>query len=124
MRAKHLFRASGGYASDIVDLFLVLPVVLISGIKGYGGSIPARLVWMGALGYLFYNFVIYAFGVHFNALFLVYCATLSLCVYATLFSLPLISLDLITQTYGPGAPRITIGVLFLLIAIQTATPYV
>ncbi|HKF01754.1 MAG TPA: hypothetical protein VKB49_05550 [Candidatus Sulfotelmatobacter sp.] len=114
----------GGYASDIVDLFLVLPVVLISGIRGYRGSVPARLVWLGAQGYLFYNFVIYAFGVHFNALFLIYCATLSLCVYAAIFSLPLLSLEQIAQTYGPGAPRITIGAVFLVIAIQTATSYV
>ena len=114
----------GGYASDIVDLLLVVPIVLISGIKAYRGSVPARLVWLGAQGYLLYNFAIYAFGVHFNALFLVYCATFSLCFYATLFSVPLLPLDQIAETYAPHAPRKTVGIVFLFLAIQTAAVYV
>lgn len=115
-----LYSRTGGYASDIVDLFLVVPVLLISGILGHRGSISARLIWLGTQGYLFYNFIIYAFGVHFNALFLIYCATLSLCFYATLFTLPLISLDQVAQTYGLHAPRKTIAIVFLVIALQTA----
>jgi hypothetical protein len=103
-----------------VDLFLVLPVLLISGIKGYRGSIPARLIWLGAQGYLLYNSVIYALGVHFNALFLVYCATLSLCFYATVSSLPLIRLDRVAETYRTHVPRKTIAIVFLILAIQTA----
>ncbi len=114
------YSRAGGLASDIVDLLLVVPVLLISGIKGYQGSVPARLVWLGTQGYLLYNFVIYAFGVHFNALFLVYCATLSLCLFATVFSLQFVPLEQIAQTYGPRAPRKTIAIVFLVLAIQTA----
>ena len=114
------YSRAGGYASDIVDLFLVLPVLLISGIKGYRGSVPARLVWLGTQGYLLYNFVIYAFGVHFNALFLVYGATLGLCLYATVFSVRFIPLEQIAQAYGPRALRKTIAIVFLVLAIQTA----
>jgi hypothetical protein len=115
-----LFSAAGGIGSDLVDLLLVVPVLLISGIKGYRGSVPARLVWLGTLGYLLYNFVLYAFGVHFNALFLVYCATLSLCFYATVFSLPFISLEQIAQTYSPRALRKTIAVLLIVMAMLFA----
>ena len=114
--------AGGGLASDIVDLLLVVPVLLISGILGYRGSLPARLVWLGALGYLLYNFVIYAFGVHFNALFLVYCATLGLCFYAAVFCVRFIPIEQIAQTYGPRAPRKTIAIVFLVLAITTAYP--
>jgi hypothetical protein len=115
-----LFSAAGGIGSDLVDLLLVVPLLLISGIKGYRGSVPARLVWLGTLGYLLYNFVLYAFGVHFNALFLVYCATLSLCFYATVFSLPFISLEQIAQTYSPRALRKTIAVLLIVMAMLFA----
>jgi hypothetical protein len=114
------YSRAGGFASDIVDLLLVVPVLLISGIKGYGGSVPARLVWLGTQGYLLYNFVIYALGVHFNALFLVYCATLGLCFYATVFSLPFIPIGQIAQAYGPRAPRKTIAIVFFVLAIPTA----
>jgi hypothetical protein len=111
-----LYSSAGAIGSDLVDLLLVVPVLLISGILGYRGSVPARLVWLGTLGYLLYNFVLYAFGVHFNALFLIYCATLSLCFYATVFCLPLISLEQIAQTYGPRAPRKTTAIVLLVIA--------
>jgi hypothetical protein len=114
------YSRAGGHASDIVDLLLVVPVLLISGIKAYRGSVPARLVWLGAQGYLLYNFVIYAFEVHFNALFLAYCATLGLCLYATVFSLPLIPLEQIAQAYGPRAPRKTIVIVLFVPAIPTA----
>lgn len=115
-----LFSAAGAIGSDLVDLLLVVPVLLISGLKGYRGSVPARLVWLGTLGYLLYNFVLYAFGVHFNALFLVYCATLSLCFYATVFSLPLISVEQIAHNYGPRALRKTIAITLLVLAIAFA----
>ncbi len=111
-----LFSAAGGLGSDLVDLILVVPVLLISGIKGYRGSVPARLVWLGTLGYLLYNLVLYAFGVHFNALFLIYCATLSLCFYATIFSLPFISLEQIAQTFSRRAPRKTTAILLLVMS--------
>jgi hypothetical protein len=113
----------GGVASDIVDLFLVLPVLLISGIRGYRGSVSARLVWLGALGYLLYNFVFYTLGVHFNALFLVYCATMSLCFYAAIFCVPSVPVEQIAQAYGPRAPRKTIAVVFLALALSTTSTY-
>ncbi len=115
-----LYTAAGAVASDLVDLLLVVPVLLISGIKGHRGSVPARLVWLGTLGYLLYNFVLYAFGVRFNALFFVYCATLGLCFYATVFSVPLIPIDQVAHTYGPRAPRRTIAVFFLVLAMAFA----
>jgi hypothetical protein len=78
------------------------------------------LVWLGTQGYLLYNFVLYAFGVHFNPLFLVYLATLGLCLYATAFSVPLISLEQIAQAYAPRAPRKTTAIVFFILAIPSA----
>jgi hypothetical protein len=115
-----LYSRAGGVASDIADLLLVVPVLLISGIMGYRGSVPARLVWLGTQGYLLYNFVIYTFGVHFNALFFVYCAVLGLCFYATLFSVPFVPVEQIAQTYGPRAPRKTIAIVFLVLTLLYA----
>jgi len=117
-RETSLSRA-GAYASDVVDLFLVVPVLLISGITAYRGSVPARLVWLGTQGYLLYNFVLYAFGVHFNALFFVYCATLGVCMYATVFSLPSLPVQQIARTYESHAPRKTIAIVLIMLAIST-----
>lgn len=114
------YSRAGGVGSDLVDLFLVVPVLLISGVAGFRGSLAARLVWLGTQGYLLYNFVIYAFGVHFNPLFLIYCATLGLCFYATVFSLPFIPLEEMARDYGARAPRKSIAVVFLLLVLPTA----
>ena len=107
------YTSAGAMGSDLVDLLVVVPVLLISGIKGYRGSVAARLVWLGTQGYLLYNFVLYAFGVSFNVMSLVYWATLSLCLWATIFSLPFIPLEQIAQTYSPRAPRKTTAILLL-----------
>lgn len=115
-----LYTRAGAIGSDLVDLFLVVPVLLMSGIMGSRGSAAARLVWLGSLGYLFYNFVLYAFGVHFNALFLVYCATLSLCFYAAIFGAPFLAPEQIAEVYGSRAPRKTIAIVFLALALCSA----
>jgi hypothetical protein len=115
-----LFARAGGIASDQMDLFLVVPILVVSGIRAYRGSTPARLVWLGTLGYLIYNFVLYAFGVRFNALFLVYCATLSLCLSATVFGVSFIPLGEVARAYDPRAPRKTIAIAFLLLALAYA----
>jgi len=114
------YSRAGAVGSDLVDLFVVAPVLLISGIKGYRGSIPARLVWLGAQGYLFYNFVIYAFAVHFNALVLLYCATLSLCFYSTVLALPFIPIGQIAAACAPRAPRKTVAITFIVLVLSTA----
>lgn len=62
---------------DWFDLLLVAPLLALS----TGPSRRARLVLGGAFAYTAYTFSIYAFSIHFNALFLVYCAALGLSVY-------------------------------------------
>jgi hypothetical protein len=114
------YSRAGGIGSDIVDLLLVVPVLLISGIKGYRGSVQARLIWLGTQGYLLYNFVLYAMGVHFNSLVFVYWATLSLCFYATVFSIPFIPVEQIAQASGARAPRKTVAIVFLVLTVPSA----
>lgn len=67
---------------DMVDLFLVVPLLLISFRMARRGSRTWILIYGGVLAYLMYSFVIYAFGLRFNRFFLLYCATLGLSLYA------------------------------------------
>src|SRR5947209_2552575 len=57
------------------------------------GSLKAFLVWTGVLLALIYSYVIYAFAVHFNSLFLVYVAILGLSFYTLVSSLIRLHLD-------------------------------
>jgi hypothetical protein len=72
---------------DIIDLFLIVPLLLITSWLAYKKNRAALLVWSGLLVYLIYTFVLFCFAVHFNYLFIVYCTTLGLSFYAFLYFL-------------------------------------
>jgi hypothetical protein len=71
-----------GFGQDIVDLLVIVPVLLGCAWGVARGSRSALLVLAGVLIYVVYSFFLYAFAMHFNALFLVYCATLGVAFYA------------------------------------------
>jgi hypothetical protein len=70
---------------DVVDLFLIVPVLLITTVFAWKRHFTGTCIWAGTLVYLQYTFLIYCFGVHFNKLFPVYCITLGLSVYTLLY---------------------------------------
>jgi uncharacterized membrane protein len=112
--------AAGGVASDILDLFLVVPILVISTILARRGSLCALLIWTGTLGFLSYNFMIYAFAVNFNAMFLAYCAVLGLSFYGLMTVREFLPADEVVKKFGPGAPRKSIAVAFLSLAVTAA----
>ena len=85
-----------GIGQDLVDLFLVAPLLLVSYYFLVRGKKTAILVYGGTLFYIMYSFIIYCFGVHFNQLFLIYCLTLGLSLYAFI----LFMMDLRKQDVG------------------------
>lgn len=74
--------AAQGTGQDLVDLFIVVPVLIASFIFAARGNRVAVLLYAGTLFYITYSFIIYCFGVHFNRLFLVYCITLGVALYS------------------------------------------
>ena len=115
--------AAEGKGGDAVTLVVILPILLVSAMLALRGSVSARLVWMGTLIFLTYNFAIYAGAVHFNALFLVYCGALGFSFYAFLGSLLLLSPSEIAGIYGPRAPIKTMATVLLLIAFVFAAQW-
>lgn len=65
-------------SNDKVTLFVVVPLLLTSIYLSWRGSIRWLLIWMGLMGYMFYNFAFYLFGSAFNIFFLLYVALFSL----------------------------------------------
>lgn len=81
--------------TDLVTLCVVIPLLAIAAIAMRHGSLRARLLWLGALGYLVYAYGMYALGVHWNPLFL---------AYLTLFGLSFFALTI--GLIGTDAPRV------------------
>src|SRR6478672_12825199 len=67
---------------DWFDLLVAAPVTALCGICARTGSYRWRVLLAGAYAYTVYELAIYTFAIHFNSLFLVYCATLGLAGYA------------------------------------------
>jgi len=108
--------AAQGTGQDWVILLLVAPALAIAGVLALRGSLRARLVLGGAFAYTLYSFLLYTFEVHFNSLFLVYCASLGLSFYGLLaLLLSLLQGDARTWVRDAVPARVT-GVFLLVLA--------
>lgn len=67
---------------DYFNLCVLVPVLIISGLLLPSSKYSIKVMWLGAMFYAFYTFIIYAFSVRFNMLFPAYCLVLGLCFYS------------------------------------------
>ena len=74
--------AAQAFGQDWFDLLVAAPWIAVCGAGAATGSVRWRVLLAGGYAYAIYELAIYAFAVHFNALFLVYCATLGLSLFA------------------------------------------
>jgi hypothetical protein len=91
-------------AQDFVDLVFVVPVLVLSAWLAAKGSRRAWLVWLGVLTYLVYTFVIYAFAVQHNRLFIAYVATLGCSLWALIGGMAATDWVGIAGRFAPEAP--------------------
>ncbi len=70
-----------GRGQDIFDLFVIVPLLLLSMYFSVRGSRKALFISAGTAFYIMYSFFIYSFGIHFNSLFIFYCFTLGSSFY-------------------------------------------
>ncbi|MFL5303738.1 MAG: hypothetical protein ACJ8F1_00930 [Polyangia bacterium] len=68
--------AAQAIGQDWFDLVVAVPWLVVTARWAERGHATARLVFAGSLLYGLYELVIYAFGLHFNVLFLLYCGAL------------------------------------------------
>lgn len=70
------------WATDLVTLCVGVPLLGFATLAMRRGSVPARVLWLGALGFMAYEYAMYALAVHWNVLFLLYVALFGLSFYA------------------------------------------
>ena len=95
------FRAEQARGIDLATLLLAVPILVIGLLAVRAGSLSGRLVVVGALLYLVYNYLIYTTSVTMNRLAIVYIATLGLSTW----SLVLMMLRTDVCGMGDGNPR-------------------
>jgi len=90
--------------TDWVTLVLVLPVLAGALVAARRGSPRARLIWLGTVGYVFYNNVYYLLTA-FNRFFLVYAAIFVLASWALVIGLSSPETGRIGAMFDPLRPR-------------------
>ncbi|HEY6033940.1 MAG TPA: hypothetical protein VIV58_06760 [Kofleriaceae bacterium] len=110
--------AAQGIAQDVADLVLAGPALAVAAAFALAGSRRARIATAGLLLYTAYAFAIYAFAVHFNALFLVYCAVLGGSTFALVATVRELAADHSPSWFAAGAPlRATYVTLYALAGV-------
>ncbi|QGU08765.1 hypothetical protein COCCU_14375 (plasmid) [Corynebacterium occultum] len=115
-------------AQDLVNLFLVAPLMLILAVYARRGSLSSGLCLIGFLAFTVYNYAIYAFSIHFGPLFLIWVAVLGLSVFALIGNLAALTLPGVDTRFSgatvrvPGWLLIVVAVLFALLWLSEIVP--
>lgn len=107
---------SAWQGNDIVTLFLVVPMLLVSLFYSLRGAKKGRLFWMGSLWYMVYNYMFYLFGAAFNVFFLLYAALFVFSIYALVSALLQTDLEEFSRSFSEKLPYKTVSVFMLLFA--------
>jgi len=100
--------------NDLVTLVVGLPLLIISALLAFRGSLRGKLLMTGTLGFFLYTYMSMASLASYNALFLIYVVIFALSFYA--FILSMMSFDLIAlpQAFSKKFPHGWVaGLMFL-----------
>jgi hypothetical protein len=118
----NLYRDSPSFAAqavgqDYITFFVVLPIMIVSAILAGRGSPQAQIIWFGGLIYIIYTYVVAAFDVKFNPLFLVYVALLGCSIYALILGLLSVDLDRIKSYFTQKTPINVVSIYLIVLAV-------
>jgi hypothetical protein len=108
---------SAWLGNDVVTLAVMVPVLTVSLILTIRGSERARLLWVGSIGYMLYNYLFYLYGAAFNEFFLLYVALVALSLYAFILGLSSVDVQEVAQRFGAATPVKAISGVMLLIPL-------
>ena len=102
---------------DMIDLFLLVPCLLITSILAYRNNKAATLLWGGVVLYLTYTFALYCFDIHFNKLFVIYCLCLGLSFYSLMYFLFTKYAETRNENFENKSVIRVIGIYFIIVSV-------
>jgi hypothetical protein len=110
--------------NDWVTLLVAVPL-LFAGIAGAArGAVPARLLWLGALGYGAYNYAFYLFGAALNAFFLLYVLGVVFAAAALIVALSHLEAAAVAAAFRPRTPVRAIGGALIFTGVGLASVWI
>lgn len=93
-----------GRASDLVTLFLAIPLLTFATFLSQRGSLKGRFLLTGTIGYFLYTYMSYSFLWNYNPLFIVYVILMSISLFAFILSLMSFDMEKVPQMFKDGLP--------------------
>ena len=104
----------------VVVMVLAVPLLATSMYFTSRNSARALVIWMGAVGYIIYQAVLFLFGTPFNSLFLIYVAMLSLGFWSAVALLREIDATAFSGRFDSRLPARAIAIYTLVLAVLNA----
>ncbi len=101
-------------ANDLITVIVGLPLLIVSSLLSFRGSMRGRLLLTGTLGFFLYTYMSMCMLTAYNALFLVYVALFGLSLYAFILSMMSFDIEGLKAHFSERLPRRWIaGLLFV-----------
>jgi hypothetical protein len=97
------------FGNDWVTLVVAVPLLIAGLARAASGSVRGTLVWLGLVGYAFYNHLFYLFGAALNVFFPIYVLALVLSAIVLVLALSQIDPRQIASRFRSTAPVQLIG---------------
>jgi hypothetical protein len=92
---------------------VIAPALAVSIFLSARDSLRAQIVWLGITSWTAYNYAVYAYGLNFTPIFLVYVAILGLAVFTLVMAIRAVDPSRVHDRFLAVPRRITAGYLWL-----------
>lgn len=108
------------FGNDFVTLVVAVPLLVAAIVLVRRGSVRGTLLWLGMLGYTFYNYAYYLFGVALNAFFPIYVFLMVLTAVTLMLAVGATDAEGVAASFGPRTPRRIVGGYLAFVAVGFA----
>jgi hypothetical protein len=91
-------------ANDGITLAVVVPTLALALIYSARGSVRARLLWLGTLFYMLYNYAFYIFGISVTKLYVPWIATFAFSAVSVALIMLNLDVEAIGRAFSPRTP--------------------
>jgi hypothetical protein len=97
------------FGNDLVTLVVAVPVLVGALIFSARGSVRGRMVWLGALYYMLYNYAFYVFGLPVTKLYLPLITVFTLSAFALALAMGNLDVETISRKFSSRTPARSIA---------------
>ena len=105
--------------TDVITLFVSVPLLLVSYWFHRRGSMRASIFLIGMLTYFLYIGVTYTFSAIFNSMFLFYVALFAASLFATIFALTTFDTEALAARLNAGVPQRGMAIFMIVAGLGT-----